>query len=518
MSSSDVSKNLIRNTISNYGRIVLRLFLGVFLFRMLFQGLSREEFGYWSFLWMIFGYGVLMDFGLGFAAQKRVAELIVTKEWDLLSRTLSTIFFFYIGIGVVIATTGTLFADHLMVFFETTQQNREAFSRILIIFLWGLGIGLPVGIFPEILRGQQRIHLANNLVSISLIFNFALIWSAIHWDWGFQNIVLIALATTIGPDFIAAIFAFKEMPEVKVKLRHFSWGLIRETSRFSLYAYIITATNIILGKTDQLVISSTLGFAAVAIYQVGAKAAEMFSMFTMQLQNALSPAAASLNAEGNKAGLTQLLINSEKVSVLIATPIYLLCAFFLEGLLRILAGSETLSSPGFHEMFWVAQLLLFWFYTTIITHSVSKRIFMMCGHEKKLMLFGVGEAVFNLVLSVSLILIFQNVISVAVGSLIPTLFFGWFFLWPWMARETERTIFRLIADTLWPAWIASVPLAIYGLACRYAPFDFGTNILLFFLEGGIGACIGIWGIWVFAMDPAMKLKIKAKIPFLKKKL
>jgi hypothetical protein len=38
-------------------------------------------------------------------------------------------------------------------------------------------------------------------------------------------------------------------------------------------------------------------------------------------------------------------------------------------------------------------MLLFWYYKTVITHSVSKRIFMMTGHQRKLMWLGVGEAV-----------------------------------------------------------------------------------------------------------------------------
>lgn len=72
-----------------------------------------------------------------------------------------------------------------------------------------------------------------------------------------------------------------------------------------------------------------------------------------------------------------------------------------------------------------------------ITHSVSKRIFMMSGHERRLMWLGLGEAGMNLALSLMLVLLFQKVVSFAVESLVPSVFFGWCLLWPWVARDVS---------------------------------------------------------------------------------
>src|SRR4051812_30051173 len=98
MTQEDVKKHIYRNSISNYIFLVARLGLGLVLFRLIYQSLSQEEFGFWALLWSVFGYGILLDFGFGFTAQKRVAELSVHKDWPQLSRVLSTIFFVYVGI------------------------------------------------------------------------------------------------------------------------------------------------------------------------------------------------------------------------------------------------------------------------------------------------------------------------------------------------------------------------------------------------------------------------------------
>src|ERR1051325_959726 len=102
MTLDDIKRNIWRNAASNYLCLSLRLVLGLLMFRMLYRELSKEEFGFWALIWSVFGYGVLLDFGFGFTAQKRVAELSVREEWTRLSQVLSTIFFCYVGVGLAL--------------------------------------------------------------------------------------------------------------------------------------------------------------------------------------------------------------------------------------------------------------------------------------------------------------------------------------------------------------------------------------------------------------------------------
>src|SRR5438105_15745682 len=108
MTNEDIKQHIWRNTASNYFCMALRLIVGLVMFRLLYQELTREEFGFWSLLWSVFGYGVLLDFGFGFTAQKRVAELSVHQDWYKLSRIQSTIFFSYVGIAALFILIGLL--------------------------------------------------------------------------------------------------------------------------------------------------------------------------------------------------------------------------------------------------------------------------------------------------------------------------------------------------------------------------------------------------------------------------
>jgi hypothetical protein len=190
---------------------------------------------------------------------------------------------------------------------------------------------------------------------------------------------------------------------------------------------------------------------------------------------------------------------------MIATPLYLLSAFFLEQLLWILTDSAT----NF-QTYWTGQVLLFWVYTTILTQSVSKRIFMMTGHERRLMWLGVGEALLNLVLSVALISVFHNVVSVAVGSLISTFIFGWFWLWPWAAREANLSGWKLARTVIFPTWLACLPIVAIILFGRIVMKpEFQASIYAMLTEGTLIFMVAAVCLYRVALSPGEREKFNS---------
>jgi O-antigen/teichoic acid export membrane protein len=243
------------------------------------------------------------------------------------------------------------------------------------------------------------------------------------------------------------------------------------------------------------VISGALTIAAVAIYQAGSKVAEMFSAFAQLLPSVFSPVAAHMHAKGDKEFLRTLLVNGSRLTIMIATPVYLISAFYMQGLLRLLTAGK---APA--ETFWIAQVLLFWGYMCVVTQSVTKRIFIMCGHEKKLMWLAMAETGLNLGLGITLTVTLHKVIGVAIGSLFASFVIGWGFLWPWAAREAQVSGWRLAQMVILPVWCACAPLLLFLVCIRnVAAFDFHTSAPLFIGESILafavaGACVWRWAL------------------------
>lgn len=501
----DLQKAVWLNTLSNYVRVGLRMLMGLVMFRLLYQGLTQEEFGFWALLWTVFGCGVLSDFGFGLAVQKTVAELSVRQEWERLSRTLSTIFFAYclIALGLVVLVASSSHA--LIGFFTISPENREPFRQVMVWFFIGMGFAFPMNIFPEVLRGQQRISLGNTIAMVASILVLASLVVALRWGWGFRSVVIIGLLGVIVPSAVCGLLAFQKMPGVVLRPALFTPGLVRQTMCFSLYAHFIMVSYLILTKTHQIVISSLLAVSAVALYQPGAKVGEYFGLMTRQLSDTLQPAAAHLYARGERKALRTLLLDGMRFSVLIATPLYLICACHMDTVLRLLTGETT---PD-RVTYWVAQLYTLWCYGFTVTHNVYKRIAVMCGRERELMWAGVVEAIANVVLSVILILKFRSVVSVVVGGLVPSVVIGWFYLWRWAAADAGCTPAHLVRLVLVRNWLSALPLlvfqgVIYGVpAWRQAATLHGE---LFQIALSVGLA-GLGG-WFWGLTPKERLRVK----------
>jgi len=425
-------KRFWATTASGYVALLARMILGLVMFRLMFENFSAAQFGFWALLWSLFGYGILLDFGFGFTAQKAVASKTATGDHAELNRLLATIFWTFVGLAIVLLTVFLIIRGIFLDGMKVVVADRAEFESAYLVFFIGLAVMFPLGLFPEILRGLQRIDIANWVSTLSTVLNFGFLWYGMHAGWGLAGLMAVSVATTALPNLIAAFYVFRRLRDLSLMPPWFDWRTVRSQMGFSIAAYLITFSNLLMGKSDQLVISLTLGVALVAIYQAGFKASEILGLFSSQLQQALSPAAASMHALGDKEGLRKLLFGTSKLTFLLVTPCYLLAAVYLEPLIGVLTGMDSVSK----ETFWVGQALLFATYSSQLTSGASKRVLMMCGQERKLLRISLVDAVSNLCLSVALAFKF-GVLGVALGTLIPTTLVGWLWVVPFTVKQLE---------------------------------------------------------------------------------
>lgn len=454
--ADDVGENIRRNIASNYLALALRTLRGVILFRLLYRALTAEEFGYWSLLWSVFGFGILLDFGFGLTVQRSVARRAAERDWQRLNESLSTMLILYCGLGAVVGLAGVLGAGTWLDWVHVVPTSRSSFHAVFLWFIAAMALKFPLTVFPEILRAQQRLALLNWIAILTSLVGLALIGAALWLDWGFLAVVEIAVVETLVPAVVAAVYAFRHTPTLRLSLASFSPSELREAAAFSATAYIIMLTYMATTKTDLLVISTMLSLQAAAIYQPGAKVAEIFAMVIKQLPEVLQPAAAHLYAKRDHTGLRELLSNGVRFSALIATPLWVVTAFYMPLLIVVLTGEGEPSST----MVFVGEALVFWAYGYVVAQDVYKRIALMGGQEQRLMWSGLAEAASNLGLSVLLVLLGWDLIGVALGTLVPGTLLGWLFFWRWAAKQAGQSYVGFIRTTLLRTWLASLPLAL----------------------------------------------------------
>ncbi len=480
-----------RNTLTNYARVIVRLGSGIVLFRLTFQYLDAETFGFYSLLWSLFGFTVLIDFGLGFTVQKAMAQASASGDFAAASRLVATVFWSFVALAAVVAAGAWLGADE---FLRRTQvpTGRYAECRSAFLVFFGfMAAGFPCGLFPEMLRGLQRIDLINWLQIGGAVINFALLGMALAQHWSFPLVMLVSVASAILPAVMAAWFVFPRAPGLSLRPKFFHLPSVRGVLSFSLVAYLVTFTNLIMARTDQAVIGFTIGVAFVATYQAGYKAAEMFNLFAVQLQDAISPAAARLQAQGDQAALRHLLVANTRMTTALVVPLGALCALYLEPLVRLLTGIATVE----RSTLYVGWALLAAGMSQMMTSSVSKRVLMMCGWERKLVWASLADATTNLVLSILLVPRF-GIAGVAIGTLIPTVIIGWCWVLPLAARFAALSPREFCLAAYLPALrVIAAAAAVLGALAWLAPTAASAGLPALAWRGGLVGAITLAGAW-----------------------
>lgn len=468
-------KRMIVNTISNYASLLIRLGLSLILTRVLFLGLSREHYGMWALLWSVFGYSLLLDFGFGTSLQKYTSEVLVNKDWERYNRLVSTVFFSYCLMSLLIAGFTLALTPFLKTIFRF--QTISDYKEVFLMFGLGTAILFPFGFFSEILRGMQEIKL-RNLVQISFfVINFILMVTVIKLGLSLKAMTVVTLGVNLLTSLTMGFLCFRKLPQLRIRPTLYDLRLLKSVMGFSIYAYIIMFSNLIIFKTDQLVISIFSSIALVAVYQVASRIAEIFRQFSTQFLDNLGPVAATLFTAKEDNKLKQILIQSNRLVGFIATLLFIPLFIYIRPLLAVWLKLE--DSDGIAS----ARLLLISMYILVVFRSSTVQILLMAGKERILTIVALIECTANLILSIILIR-FLGIRGVALGTLIPNLFLAIAFNIPAACKFASINIFAYLKEAVIKTVITAIPITAAAYAIYRLSYP-GTLPMLLLYTGGI---------------------------------
>lgn len=404
-------------TLSNYALLLLRLLSMVVLTRQLFLGFSAETYGFWALLWSIFAYALLLDLGLGTALQKYTSQWRAGHERSF-GALLSTAGLLYSLMGLLVALGVWLMEPSLAVFLPgLSPETLSHYQRVFHVFGMGTAALFPLGCFVELLRGMEALVLRNAIQALGVVAHLCLsLWALTSASDPLMAMVWVSLGVTgIVNLSLGGAFFWRVYREQRALSWGFPrWAMVRELLQFSVFAWMITLTNLIIFRTDQLVISSSLGLAAVAGYQIIQRVAEMYRQYTTQLHDVLGPQVAVHFQKGDHQAVRQALLSSQRWVLTLVLWSFLPLFIGLPFLLQLWLG---LSDPA---VLLSGRILLCSMALQIVMRSTSTQVMLMCQQERTLMRLAVGEALGNLVLSVVLAP-WLGIVGVALGTLLPNL-------------------------------------------------------------------------------------------------
>ena len=487
---SAIPKRMLINTLSNYGKMIIGMGITIFLTRILFLGLSREEYGFWALLWSIFGYSLLLDFGFGTAVQKHTSESVVTQDWDKYNRVVSTVFFNYVAFAFLIVVFAVVLSFNLGRFFGIAPENEAYFAKTIVLFGTGSAIAFPFGFFAEILRGLQKMHTRNIIQICYMLLNFIGMAIMMKLKQGLIGMVFVALGTNILSSLTMMIVVHRLIPTFQLSPANYDRSLLVSVMSFSLYAYLITFTNIIILKTDQLVISVFGSVAMVAVYQISIRLADTYQKFSAQFLDNLGPVAATLFAAGDKSKVNQILLQSNRLMGIISSLLIVPIIVYVKPLLNIWLQLD-------HPAGMIcAMILLASMYVLLFFRSSSVYVLLMANEHRILAFVAIIEALLNLGLSILFMkllpVIFYTskipdigMIGVALGTFLPNFILAFSFNIPKACRFAGISISQYFRDVVLRTLIVS--FISLGFAYFLGRIYYPGRLLIVLLYGALTA-------------------------------
>ncbi|MEM7385345.1 MAG: hypothetical protein AAF514_10405, partial [Verrucomicrobiota bacterium] len=464
----------LKNTVSSLVFTVIRLVTGLLIFRLSNTYWDREEFGFWALLWSVFGFGVLLDFGMGLAVQKAVAQKSRTGDIEGINRLVASVFWGFLFVGLIIPTVAYFARSSIfpLIGLETAMEQGR-FQRTYLIFFFGMGLTLPLAMFMEILNGLQRVYIVNWLKALFALLHLGGLYYAFQNQWKQSDIMFLTVSLPMVSCLICLAYARKHLQGFSLSPGLFRVSALKAQMSFSLVAYLITMSNVILMRTDQAVISVMLGLSAVTLYQWSFKMGEILNTFGRTLQQLVAPAAANLHEGGDSAGLRDLLMKSSRFMFLFLLPAYLVSACYLEPLILLLANQDSIP----REVLIIGHCLLFAIFFSQVVANCGKRILVMSNHEHLLMKLSVAHALSNLILSVLLARYF-GLVGVAVATLVTSVIFSGGIILPILLNFSRVGFPEYLAFNLRGTWkgILALAAAVIGIT-TLAPLPSSSSFL-----------------------------------------
>jgi len=461
------SFSVIRNTAANYLALIWRMVAAIFLVRILFLGLGGEDYGFWTLLWVIFGYSLMLDFGFGQTIQKFTAEAMIDRNMDRLNRIISSIIASYMVMALLILAVTvclTPFLDKIFSFDYGTDEERLIYLKtVFLVFGVGAAAVFPSGVFPEILAGMKRYDIKNAALLCNITLQLTGIYLLLQEGYSLLGLAVFCSLLNLGTNALMAWGIVVMLPGFHPSPRLISFKTLREISNFSFYVYILNLARLMMGRCDKIVLGIMLGMNAVAVYQVGTRISELMEKLTTQFQDTLGPLAASYYKNNDWESLKWVMLKSGKVAAFITCGAVMILFLLTPPILMLWLK---VNSP---DVIFITRSALLVIGINILFRSTPEKLLLMAGRHKRIAGITLVESLICLGLSIALVYWF-GVKGIVFAPLLPAVIISGCFIVPLLSREFRLPIRFYLSHVFLPLPVMLFPPAL------------GLALLVFFLR------------------------------------
>jgi O-antigen/teichoic acid export membrane protein len=311
-------QKLVKNTTFNALGRLGAMASTIVLLPVIISSLGEERFAIWSLTTLFTSYISFLDFGIGIAYSKYIAEYHAKQLPDKINGVVVCGIGLYLLISVIVIATGHfLVLLALRIFSIPVQLQAEAQIAFWIALIVFAGAS-TFSVFEAVSVGLQKMEYNNLIVVlVTLLFTVASI-IYVRAEGGLVGLMLIRALTTTLQIVLMYVVARRLLPTLSLSPRFLNVEQARELLTFGLKVQAGRLANLGTMNVNRVLVGSFVGLLGVSSYQIGHTVVEGIRNISMLVFSAMAPMASQIEAMGKRQDLLALYRISTHVTVMVA--------------------------------------------------------------------------------------------------------------------------------------------------------------------------------------------------------
>lgn len=458
-----ISHRVLRNTISNSVGKFLWMCSGFLLTPFILHRLGAVEFGLWALANSVISYGMLLEFGIGGAVIKYVAEFRAHGRDEDARNLIATALGLYSALGTVAFICAVALAPLFPRLFNVPTNQHSTAVRVVLLMGIGLGAGIPCTITTAVLRGLQRYDIVNALTSTGTIVYSVGTFFLLSAGGRLLTLVGWIVVSSLLMQIPSVLVIHRIAPDLRLGFKGANKQWVRVLTSFSTWLVVIDIAGRIQTKMDVVIVGVFLPISSVTPYAIARRLSEIGQIATDQFMRVLLPVASELKAANDSERMRTLYLTGTRLALALFLPI---------GCVFIMVARPLLT-------FWIgaayaryAYLVFIFVLATLIDTSqwpAGSILQGMARHKPIAIAAGIGAPI-NVLLSVILVRT-MGLKGIALSGLLTTAGVSLGFIMPYAMKTMKVSFGQILNQVLFPPLLPVIPTVatIYVLQRAISP-------------------------------------------------
>lgn len=314
-------RRVVVNSLWTTGVFVANAVVMFFLSPYVLRTLGKGAYGVWEIVMSLTGYLGFADLGVRPAVVYFVARHDAKGERDEVNRYVNAALVTFGACGALVLAAAFVVAPFVPRWFDVSAARAGETSLAVLLTSASMALTLPLNAFSAVVVGKQRYGLlcgTDLLVLAGKAAGTLYVLSAGH---GLLGLAWVTVGADVLEMAVKAAWAFRIEPGLRVAPSLATRDRCRALMRYGGAALLVSLAQLLIWRTDALVIGATLGAEAVAVFAVGSKLPTYARSLTTAASRVLTPAATRLEALGDRAGLLRMLGRGSRSMLLVGGAI-----------------------------------------------------------------------------------------------------------------------------------------------------------------------------------------------------